>query len=66
MIRDMQLGKDENTHNAAAYTKAAKRLLSEKNFEKLNERPGGMYEKMNAAVDYYIRSFGDTDREADD
>jgi len=50
MIRDMQLGKDENTRNRAADTEAAKRLFTEENFERLKELPGNMYEKVNAAV----------------
>jgi hypothetical protein len=61
MIRDMELGEDENKHNAA-HTRAAKKLFTEENFERLNELPGDMHEKMNAAVEYYMRSLDDKER----
>jgi hypothetical protein len=61
MIRDMELGEDENKRNAA-HTRAVKKVLTEENFERLKELPGDMFENINAAVDLYLRSLHDTER----
>jgi ParB family chromosome partitioning protein len=62
MVREMELGKEENTRNRAADTRAAKRLLAEEIFERLQELPGDMHEKINAAVELYLRSPNDKER----
>jgi ParB-like chromosome segregation protein Spo0J len=64
MIRDMQLGEDENKRNAA-HTRAVKKVLTEENFEKIEGLPGDMFEKMNAAVEVYLRSLDDDERGPD-
>jgi len=65
MIREMQLGEDENKRNSAADTKAAKRILTEENFETLKNLPGDMYEKMNAAIELYLRTLDVKERGPD-
>jgi hypothetical protein len=64
MIRDMELGEDENKHSAA-HTSAAKKLLTEENFEKLKGLPGDIHEKMNAAVEFFMRSLHDKESATD-
>jgi len=62
MVREMELGKQENTRNRAADTRAAKRLLAEEIFERLNELPGDLHEHANAALEMYLRSPHDKER----
>jgi hypothetical protein len=64
MIRDMELGEDENKRNAA-HTRLAKKVLTEENFERLKELPGDMFENINAAVELYLRSLHDRERPPD-
>jgi hypothetical protein len=64
MIREMQLGTDENKRNAA-HTRLAKKLLTEENFEVLKALGGDIYEKINAAIEYYRSSLNDKDRGPD-
>jgi len=65
MICDIELGKDENTRNSAADAKAAKRLLTEENFEKLKKRRCDMCTIINAALEFYLPTFDDTESEED-
>jgi ParB family chromosome partitioning protein len=64
MIRDVQVGKDDNKRNAA-HTSAAKKLLTEENFEVLKALGGDIYEKINAAIEYYRSSLNGTERVPD-
>jgi len=64
MIREMLLGKDENKRNAA-HTRAAKKLFTEENFERLNELPGDLHEHANAALELYLRSLNEKERAPD-
>jgi len=56
MIREMLLGKDENKRNSAADTKAAKRLLTEENFERARKHGGDLCIIINTALGSYLDS----------
>jgi len=64
MIREMQLGEDENKRNTA-HTKAAKRLLTEENFESLKKHRGDMCKIINAALEFYLPTL-DNEEPSDD
>jgi len=65
MIRDMELGKDENKRNSAADTKAAKRLLTEENFERVSKHGGDVCIIINAALEFYLPTL-DNEEPSDD
>jgi hypothetical protein len=64
MIRDMELGEDENKQNAA-HTRLAKKLFTEENFERLEALPGELHEHANAAIELYLRALDDDERGPD-
>lgn len=56
LIRDMELGHDENGNGqAAAHIKAAKTLSSEENFALLDQLGGDVRDLMNMAWDVFMR-----------
>jgi hypothetical protein len=56
LIRDMELGNDNNgKRSAAAHIKAAKTLLSEENFTLLDQLGGDVGDHVNKALEMYMR-----------